>query len=248
MKGPRIIIVEDEIIISDNLKNILEMKGYHVVDVVMTGEGAVKSAETQQPDCILMDILLKGEIDGITAASEIKSILDIPIIYLTAYSDQVTMDRVKKTEPDGFLVKPFKRDDLYAAIDLAIYRKNMRHKTQESVKMYMHIINSAPDPIVILQDNIFKYTNKPFFDLFGYSQEDIDKGLSFYNLSEEKFRDEIKIRYESRMNEEMVSKTFRLNIIKKNGTVISCETSASLIKYNGRNADLVIIRDISERS
>lgn len=127
MDKPRILIVEDEVIISDNLKGILELKGYEVVDIVITGKDAIDAAEKYHPHIILMDILLKGDMDGVSAAMEIKSRTRIPVIYLTAYSDEETIDKVKKSEPDGFLVKPYRRDDLFDVIDRAIvkyYRQN----------------------------------------------------------------------------------------------------------------------------
>ena len=107
MSKSKIMIVEDESIIAEDLADSLEDMGYIVVDIVSSGEEAILMAAEKQPHLILMDVMLQGEIDGITAAEEIYSSLQIPIIFLTAYSDNQTLQRVKATNPFGYIVKPF---------------------------------------------------------------------------------------------------------------------------------------------
>ncbi len=102
----RIIIAEDDSITSKYLQRHLNSLGYDVVSVVSSGENAVKDAEMLSPDLVLMDIVLKGEMDGIEAAEKIHA-LDIPVIFLTACSDNNTFERAKLTEPYGYIVKPF---------------------------------------------------------------------------------------------------------------------------------------------
>ncbi len=115
-------IVEDESIIAEDLADSLEDMGYIVVDIVSSGEEAILMAAEKQPHLILMDVILQGEIDGITAAEEIYSSLQIPIIFLTAYSDNQTLQRVKATNPFGYIVKPFEERNLYLTIEIALER------------------------------------------------------------------------------------------------------------------------------
>lgn len=125
----KILIVEDENIIALNIKKKLKGFGYAVPAIVSTGEEAVKMAEIISPDLILMDIMLKGDMDGVKAAEEIKKRFSIPVIYLTAYSDDKVLDRAKVTEPYGYIVKPFKAIDLRSNIEMALYRHSMQKST-----------------------------------------------------------------------------------------------------------------------
>ncbi|MCL2937577.1 MAG: EAL domain-containing protein [Trichodesmium sp. MAG_R02] len=122
MSKSKIMIVEDESIIAEDLADSLEDMGYIVVDIVSSGEEAILMAAEKQPHLILMDVILQGEIDGITAAEEIYSSLQIPIIFLTAYSDNQTLQRVKATNPFGYIVKPFEERNLYLTIEIALER------------------------------------------------------------------------------------------------------------------------------
>ena len=91
-----------------------------------SGEEAVKMAEIILPDLILMDIMLKGDMDGVEAAKEIRKLFDIPVIYLTAYSDDKVLERAKITEPYAYIVKPFKANDLRSNIEMALYRNGVK--------------------------------------------------------------------------------------------------------------------------
>ena len=122
MKRPRIMIVEDEWIIANDIKNCLVDLGYMVSSISATGEEAIENAGKDLPDLILMDIMLKGEMNGIEAAKEIVARYDIPIIYLTAYDNQYLVEQAKQTENYGYLLKPFKDRELHIAIDMALHK------------------------------------------------------------------------------------------------------------------------------
>jgi CheY-like chemotaxis protein len=122
MKRPRIMIVEDEWIIANDIKNCLVDLGYMVTSIVSTGKDAVETAAADQPDLILMDIMLKGEMNGIEAAKEIRKKQRLPIIYLTAYDNQYLVEQAKQTDNYGYLLKPFKDRELHIAIDLALHK------------------------------------------------------------------------------------------------------------------------------
>jgi signal transduction histidine kinase len=117
-----ILIVEDERIIACDIRNSLERSGYNVPAIAAYGEHAIEKAEALQPDLILMDIMLKGEMNGIEAAEEIYTRFHIPVIYLTAYSDENTLTKAKYTKPFGYILKPFDETQLIATIEIALSR------------------------------------------------------------------------------------------------------------------------------
>src|SRR5262245_57782651 len=118
----RILIVEDEGIVADDLADTLTPMGYHVLGIASSGEDAIEKVRELRPDLVLMDIRLAGAIDGIEAATAIQKEQDIPVIYLTSHSDKETTRRAKHTKPFGFLVKPFNEAELRCSIEMAIYK------------------------------------------------------------------------------------------------------------------------------
>lgn len=128
----KILIVEDEAIVAKDIQMTLERIGYGIAAIVSFGEEAVEKAGELAPDLVLMDIVLKGEMDGIQAASEIHKHSNVPIIYLTAYSDEITLQKAKLTYPYGYIIKPFEKNDLKIAIEIALYKSDMENKLIES--------------------------------------------------------------------------------------------------------------------
>lgn len=118
----RIMIVEDENIIAEDMKVTLQCYGYEIVAIADSGEKAIIEAENKKPDLILMDIMLKGELDGIETAEKIKKKSGIQVVYLTAYSNDSTITKASKTEPLGYLLKPFDERELHATIQMALYK------------------------------------------------------------------------------------------------------------------------------
>lgn len=122
MLTKKILIVEDESIIAEDIADSLIALGYQVTAIVHSGEEALESAVKERPDLVLMDVNLQGEIDGITAGAEMQSRFQIPVIYLTAYADENTLLRVNSTKPFGYIVKPFEEKNLHTTIQLALHR------------------------------------------------------------------------------------------------------------------------------
>ncbi|NQE34881.1 EAL domain-containing protein [Microcoleus asticus] len=122
MFNKKILIVEDESIIAEDISDCLISLGYRITGMVYSGEEAIESVAQFRPDLVLMDVNLQGEIDGITAAAEILSRFQIPVVYLTAYADENTLWRVNATKPFGYIVKPFEEKNLHTTIQLALHR------------------------------------------------------------------------------------------------------------------------------
>ena len=125
MANEKILIVEDEGIVILHISKALENLGYIVAGIANYGDDAIVKATEIRPDLVLMDIVLKGLVDGIDAAEKIHAILNIPVIYLTAHADESTLQRAKVTEPFGYIVKPFRERDLQIAIEFALYKSRM---------------------------------------------------------------------------------------------------------------------------
>lgn len=147
----KILVVEDEVIIADNICDILEELGYEALFPVISYAQAVESLERNQPDMVLLDIQLSGSKDGIDLAWKIKEDYDIPFIFLTSNADKITIDRAKQVSPPAYLVKPFNKDDLYSSIEIAFFNYE-----KTSVRN-----NSA-----VIQDAIFIKQKSAFFKVY----------------------------------------------------------------------------------
>ena len=133
MKSEKIMVVEDEWVVADQLCGDLKGLGYTVCSTAATGDEAIRKAEVDRPDLILMDIVLKGKMNGIEAADRIASQFNIPVIYLTAYTDQEYIERAKQTNPFGYLVKPYNQKELHTTIEMALHK----HRVDREIKDYL---------------------------------------------------------------------------------------------------------------
>jgi CheY-like chemotaxis protein len=128
---PRALIVEDETLIAEELRERLAGLGFSVIAAVDSAEEGIAIATRERPDLVLMDIRLKGAKDGVQAAEEIHDQVDVPVVYLTAHSDRLTVDRAKRTHYDGFILKPFRARELQSTIEVAIQRHAIRTQQKE---------------------------------------------------------------------------------------------------------------------
>lgn len=176
-KGPpkkRILIVEDEGITAMDLRMRLEALGYEVVGHADTGEGAVKLAEEHKPDLVLMDIMLKGEMDGIQAAEQIRPALGIPIIFLTAYADNTTLRRAKVTEPYGYILKPFEERELHTNIEVALYKHSAERRLRDSEERLAITLGSITDAVVATDENSrIAFINPAAERLTGWERDEV---------------------------------------------------------------------------
>jgi len=142
MPDPRILLVEDERIIAMDMSRRLADLGYRYVEHVADGDEAIEYALQKKPDLILMDIHLKGKVDGIHAAQIIKQEVDIPLVYITAYSDEETLSRAKITEPYGYILKPFQEREIRSIIEITLYKHKIQYELQQA-KMAAEEANNA---------------------------------------------------------------------------------------------------------
>jgi PAS domain S-box-containing protein len=150
MTGERILVVEDSGIISTIIRKTLLTLGYQVVAVTDNGPESIAKATELMPDLVLMDIILKGKMTGIDAAQEIQQNLRIPVIYLTAQSDDATITEAIRTDPFGYLIKPLEERALKTAIQMALYKHAMDEQLREREHTIHVLLNAVPDALALL--------------------------------------------------------------------------------------------------
>jgi PAS domain S-box-containing protein len=143
-----IFIVEDEKIVALDIAASLKSLGYNVTGMASSGMEAIDKIKKKIPDLILMDIRLKGDMDGITTAEAIHEDYDIPVIYLTAYADENTLERAKHTQPYGYLLKPYEKRVLHSTIEMAHYKRKMEGRIKESEKWLTTVLNNIGDAVI----------------------------------------------------------------------------------------------------
>jgi PAS domain S-box-containing protein len=181
MSVAKILIVEDEGLTAMGLQRKLKFWGYEAPTFAFSKKEAVKKAKELKPDLILMDIVLKGEGDGIDAVREIKNILDIPIIYLTAYSDEKTRKRADITEPFDYILKPYKENELHDSIERALLKQKFEKKLVETGKWADNKLKESGKAVIVTnKEGFVRFLNSSAQELTGFRREE----ALYMNLSE----------------------------------------------------------------
>ncbi|MBN1222255.1 MAG: HD domain-containing protein [Candidatus Aminicenantes bacterium] len=166
-------IVEDESIVARDIRNMLLGMGYDVTEVTANAEGAVKAIQTQRPHLVLMDIMLPGETSGIEVADLIYSKHNIPVVYLTAYADESTLQRAKESKPFGYLLKPFEERELKSTIEIALYKFEMEMKLKERERWLYTILTSVEDGVIATDpEGFITFMNPLAEELTGWTQNE----------------------------------------------------------------------------
>lgn len=253
MSSARILVVEDEGIIAQDIKNCLEGLGYDVPDVVFTGEEAIEKVGKIQPDLVLMDIVLKGEKDGIETAREIRDRYNIPIVYLTAYEDDKTLKRARATEPLGYILKPFEERYLRSSIEMALYKHKMEFKLKERETWLSTILHSVADAVIVTDENgKITFMNPNAESLTGWTisevhYHELQDVIVFIN---EETRTQIENPVIKVLQENIVlNRSNHIIFYNKNGNEISIDYSASPIKDEKEKliGVVLVLHDVSDR-
>lgn len=154
MPNTRVLVVEDEAVVALDIQSRLRRLGYAPVGRASSGREAIALAEQHLPDIILMDIRIQGSMDGIETAHMIKSRLDIPAIYLTAHTDDQTIERAKTSDPYGYLTKPFEEHELRIAIEIGLHKHNMEQTLRRQAMQLEQILHAVPTGILLLDENL----------------------------------------------------------------------------------------------
>lgn len=252
MTSTKILIVEDEGIVAKDLQNRLKKFGYCVPAVAASGEQAINKAAELCPDLVLMDIRLKGDIDGIEAAQEIYTRFNIPVIYLTAYADDSTLERAKVTEPLGYLLKPFKERELYTTIEIALNKCKQEKQLKENQQWLATIIKSIGDAVIASDvQELVTFMNPVAENLTGWKQEEArgKKISDVFNIVNAETRNQIESPITKVLQDGVsVDLPQETILIAKNGAEIPIDHSAAPIKDNKDNivGAVLVFRDITE--
>ena len=210
----QILVVEDEAIVAEDIRKILQSYEYEVPEAISTGEAAIKSIRKTHPDLILLDITLKNKISGIDVAKHIFD-LNIPVIYLTAYSDKDIIEKAKATGPFGYLIKPFRERELIVTIQMAFFKHKMEQKLIESEAKFRTLVETTDEGICMFDiEDYFTFVNEAGAKIFGgvisdFEDTNLSDYLNKYNM--EKVRKQLKLRKENK------SSRYELEIIRKDG-------------------------------
>jgi PAS domain S-box-containing protein len=253
MSPVKILVVEDESIVAMDIKHRLESMNYIVPAIISSGEEAVEKALKTYPDLILMDIVLKGEMDGIDAAEQIKNHLDIPIVYLTAYSDEKTLKRAKITGPFGYIIKPFEDRELHSAIEVALYKHEMESKLKENEKWLSTTLESIGDAVITTdKEGHITFMNSIAQEITGWNLNDASRKPldDIYKIVDEETETPIESTVNNALQERRVT---RLNnptlLITKYGSRIPINDTSAPIKdeKNDVNGVVLVFQDVTQR-
>lgn len=227
MSDTRIMIVEDERIVAKDLQFRLQGLGYQVVAMASEGHDAVQKATATRPNLVLMDIRIEGEIDGIQTAELIRSELDIPVVFLTAYADQATLSRAKITEPFGYILKPFEERELQSTIEIALYRHKAEQKLRDNERRYRHLVDNSQGLIWThdMQGRLLSINPAAAY-LLGYQVNEL--------LGRE-LRD-------------FVSDEFKASFDQYLARITECENDDGLVQINTRTGDTHVLQYRNVRS
>jgi PAS domain S-box-containing protein len=253
MDNKKILIVEDERIVAEDIKNSVQNLGYEVLAVTSLGAEAVKIAGELVPDLVLMDIKLEGDIDGIEAANEIRSLRNIPVVYLTAHADENTLSRVKVSNPSGYIIKPFEDKELKTTLELALYKSDMEKKLKDSEKWFSTTLMSINDAVIATDRRGFvTFINPVAEKLTGWKRKDAmgKPIITVFNIIDEETGRRVVNHVSGAIcGETQFFRTKDTVLKSKDGVKIPIEESCDPIKDDRGNiiGTVLVFRDITER-
>lgn len=253
MPKKQIMVVEDDGIVARDIETTLENLGFGVSGSAVSGEKALKMIKTAPPDLVLMDIMLKGEMDGIETTEQIRAMLDVPVVYVSAHTDEKIFQRAKLTEPFGYVIKPFDDRELQVAVEIALYKHKMERKLKEREEWLSTTLKGIGDG-VIAADNTGRITfmNPVAESLTGWRQGDaIGRPCNeVFHIIDEQTRKRCENPVEKVLNTgKIVGFANSTVLIAKNGTErIIADSGAPILGTDEKTAGVVLVfQDITER-
>lgn len=243
----RVLIVEDEPIVAEDIKNRLELLGYEVAGLAKSADKAVALAGRERPEIVLMDIRLEGQTDGIEAADQIRKRWDLPVIFLTAYSEDSAISRAKLAEPFGYILKPFEDRELKTTIEMAVYKHKVDRALRASKDFAENLIESLVDGLsVINKEGTRIMVNTALCRMTGFTKDELLSKPYEMKWPPEHMK-EMREAFETMMKGNL--KEMELILMRKNGERFSGMLIPSYMRdQSGKITNIiVIIRDITER-
>ena len=233
-----ILIVDDDALLAEHNKILLQKSGYKSVDIALDPEQAIRLTKDKSPDLILMDINLNDQYDGIKTAEEIQKIFDVPIIFVTAFSDPDTINRAKKVAPFGFIMKPFESREFLVAVETALYKHSFDKKIKRQELLFRTVANFAYEwEFWLTPDLKFRYCSPSCKRISEYTAEEFldDPKLLFEIVHPDDKREfEKHTNHFYSENVDEVVKDFQFRIINKRGEVkFISHTCSPILDDNG---------------
>ncbi len=253
MGQARILVVEDEVIVARTIASQLSQLGYIVTGTASSGKVAIAKALETQPELVLMDIILKGEMDGIATAIQIRQQLDVPVIYLTAYGDDHTLERAKITQPFGYIVKPFTTKDLKIAIEIGLLKHQLERELRENRDQLATLLNSMSDAVIATNEQgKMTFMNPAAEALTGWQQKDAlgNEAAKIFHIVDEVTETTLENPVTKVLREQQIVYLGEFtSLITKNGKRVPIGDSASPLKRGSDqiNGVVVVFWDLSER-
>lgn len=253
MDGVKILIVEDEGVEALNMQRRLKVAGFSASEIVMSGEEALQKAEEIRPDLVLMDVMLNGSIDGIQAAERIRSAYDIPVIYVTAYADEGTLERAKITEPYGYIVKPYRDREILIAIEMALYKHKVEKEAREKEKWFSTTLKSIADAVIATDKNsLITFMNAAAERLTGWTQDELlgARLTDVFKIFNSKTRQPVENAAAKVLTcGTAVGTSSYTMLVAKDGSEVPIDQSAAPIKDESGNivGIILVFHDVTER-
>ncbi len=247
MTSVKILVVEDESITAKDIQETLKGYGYDVPAVALSGEEAIEKTEQLQPDLVLMDIMLKGDVDGIGAAEQIHRRFDIPVVYLTAYANNKIIKRAKITEPFGYIIKPFEERELHTNIEMALYKHKTEEALRKSEEKYKNLVETTDTGYHIVDgEGKVIDANDEYVRLTGCGNLDEILGRNVLEWTAE---------HDIERNKKEIEKCYKkgftrgleIDYVDKQGNITPVEINATVIDSKDERQIMALIRDITER-
>jgi PAS domain S-box-containing protein len=248
-----ILVVEDDSIEARDIKKILESAGYDVPEIVTSGEEALKNVSKSKPDLILMDIVLKRDKNGIKTDEIIKKKYKIPVIYLTAHSEDFNFEKTKITDPYAYLIRPFDSNDLIRTIDVALNKNEIEKELEDSKEHFKNLFENSPIGIFHSStEGKFYMVNKALSTMWGYdSTEDLVTQVNKTNINEKLYVDSTKRpNFVSDVLKDDKWHSYKNRFYKKDGSIMTADLSFRAVKDDNFNIEYLegFVKDVTRET
>ena len=243
----RILVVEDEVIVARDIRQQLVELGYEPVGHATHGEEAVAMAQALRPDLVLMDVQLAGAMDGISAAEQIRSQLALPVVFLTAFGGDESLDRAKQTDPFGYILKPFSERELRTVLEIALYRHRTEARLRDSEARFRTLVEWTPEASVVHRNGQVVYANPAALRMCGAATPQELLGRPILAMIHPDCHAEQLERVRCIGAGMAIAPMVETRLIKLDGSIIDAEVQGTSINFDGEPAVYVVMRDVTAR-
>ncbi|MBI5570369.1 MAG: PAS domain S-box protein [Desulfomonile tiedjei] len=244
--APRILIWADDTQLGEEMARTLRNLGHEVTGVVSKGEEAVRATEEFKPDLLLMDIEIEGRIDGVEAAERICNRFDIPVVYLTGYTEEDLLDRVKTTQPYGYVAKTATLLELKSKVDTALLKHAADKRVRESEQRYRTLVEDSFDGIFVQKGTEIVFANSLLHEMLGYEPGELI-GKDHWIIYHPEHQPMVRERAQARLRGESVIDHYEVKLQSKEGKSLEGEIRAKAVLFEGESGVQVWVRDVTDQ-